>query len=105
MSASKLVGVVVQAWQVTALDAIASWLSEDQSKVEPRLLEAGATTRLITLLPTIAAPGEGDRLARLLDPFLRIMKTSKKVRACWSDVAEPMGGNVGFCFRRKNCGL
>jgi hypothetical protein len=36
------------------LDALAAWLAQDQSRVEARLLQADAQTRLVTLLPSMA---------------------------------------------------
>ena len=71
----------MQVWQGPALDAMAAWLAEDVARVEARLAEADARARLTGVLAihaTASAPAD-DRLARLLTPFYRILRRSRRL--------------------------
>lgn len=71
--------VVMQAWQGAALDALAAWLSEDASRVEPRLAAREACQRFVALFAAYAPSGDSETLSRLLKPFLRILRHSKRI--------------------------
>ena len=71
--------VVMQAWQGAALDALAAWLSEDASRVEPRLAAREACQRFVALFAAYAPSGDSEALSRLLKPFLRILRHSKRI--------------------------
>ncbi|CAK0734185.1 hypothetical protein CVIRNUC_000395 [Coccomyxa viridis] len=68
-----------QAWQGAALDALAAWLSEDASRVEPRLAQREACQRFVALFAAYAPAGDSEALSRLLKPFLRILRHSKRI--------------------------
>jgi len=69
----------MQVWQGAALDALAAWLSEDASRVEPRLAAREACQRFVTLFAAYAPSGDSETLSRLLKPFLRILRHSKRI--------------------------
>ena len=68
-----------QAWQGAALDALAAWLPEDVSRVEPRLAQREACQRFVALFAAYAPLGDSEALSRLLKPFLRILRHSKRI--------------------------
>ncbi len=68
-----------QVWQGAALDALAAWLSEDASRVEPRLAAREACQRFVALFAAYAPSGDSETLSRLLKPFLRILRHSKRI--------------------------
>ena len=70
---------MVQAWQGAALDALAAWLPEDASRVEPRLAQREACQRFVALFAAYAPSGDSEALSRLLKPFLRILRHSKRI--------------------------
>lgn len=80
----KLVGSIVQVWQGPALDALAAWLGEDPGRIEPRLRQQDAVQRFVALFASYSQNADSEALARLLDPFLRIMKRSRKITVCSS---------------------
>ena len=69
----------VQVWQGPALDALAAWLGEDLARMEPRLRQQDAVQRFVSLFASYSQNADSEALARLLDPFLRIMKRSRKI--------------------------
>ncbi len=69
----------VQMWQGPALDALAAWLGEDPGRIEPRLRQQDAVQRFVALFASYSQNADSEALARLLDPFLRIMKRSRKI--------------------------
>ena len=69
----------VQMWQGPALDALAAWLGEDPGRLEPRLRQQDAVQRFVALFASYSQNADSEALARLLDPFLRIMKRSRKI--------------------------
>jgi hypothetical protein len=70
----------VQDWQGPALDALAAWLVEDMNRIEGRLSQSVA--KFVQLFNTYRTRGGSDALARLLDPFLRILKRSPQITVC-----------------------
>jgi hypothetical protein len=70
-----------QMWQGPALDALAAWLAEDGSRVEPRLASRDACQRFVALFAGYTPSGDGEALLRLLDPFLRILRRSPRITA------------------------
>ena len=56
----------LQAYQEPVLEALAAWLDADTARLEHRLLEPAAVTRLVSLLPTIATAGGRARRAGAL---------------------------------------
>ena len=69
----------MQVWQGPALDALAAWLAEDPGRIEPRLRQQDAVQRFVALFASYSQNADSEALARLLDPFLRIMKRSRKI--------------------------
>ena len=70
---------MLQVWQGPALDALAAWLAEDSGRMEPRLRQQDAVQRFVSLFASYSQNADSEALARLLDPFLRIMKRSRKI--------------------------
>ncbi|KAL3139702.1 hypothetical protein ABBQ38_004012 [Trebouxia sp. C0009 RCD-2024] len=68
-----------ETWQGPALDALAAWLGEDPGRMEPRLRQQDAVQRFVSLFASYSQNADSEALARLLDPFLRIMKRSRKI--------------------------
>ncbi|KAK9810498.1 hypothetical protein WJX72_011817 [[Myrmecia] bisecta] len=68
-----------EAWQGVALDALATWLTEDTVRLEPRLAQRDAVQRFVSLFAAHSAPEDSEALDRLLGPFLRIMKRSPRI--------------------------
>ncbi|DBA67330.1 TPA: hypothetical protein ACH3X2_001627 [Trebouxia sp. C0005] len=68
-----------EVWQGPALDALAAWLGEDPGRIEPRLRQQDAVQRFVALFASYSQNADSEALARLLDPFLRIMKRSRKI--------------------------
>ena len=66
-------------WAPAALDALAAWLGEDAGRLEPRLAQADAVQRLVAPFGGAAAAGDSEALARLLEPFLRLLRRSPRV--------------------------
>ena len=83
--------VAWQAWQGPALDALAAWLGEDPTRLEPRLRQRDAIQRFVALFGSYSQNADSEALACLLDPFLRIMKRSRKVTVC----LQPATSNLG----------
>ena len=77
----------LQVWQGPALDALAAWLGEDPGRMEPRLRQQDAVRRFVSLFASYSQNADSEALARLLDPFLRIMKRSRKITVCLSTFA------------------
>lgn len=73
-----------QVWQGPALDALAAWLGEDAVRMEPRLRQQDAVQRFVSLFASYSQNADSEALARLLDPFLRIMKRSRKITVWYS---------------------
>lgn len=73
----------LQVWQGPALDALAAWLGEDAVRMEPRLRQQDAVQRFVSLFASYSQNADSEALARLLDPFLRIMKRSRKITVCF----------------------
>ena len=69
----------MQMWQGPALDALAAWLGEDPGRIEPRLRQQDAVQRFVSLFASYSQNADSEALARLLDPFLRILKRSQKI--------------------------
>lgn len=78
---------LLQTWQGPALDALAAWLGEDPGRMEPRLRQQDAVQRFVSLFASYSQNADSEALARLLDPFLRIMKRSRKITVCFSHFA------------------
>lgn len=78
----KYVSLHLQVWQGPALDALAAWLGEDAVRMEPRLRQQDAVQRFVSLFASYSQNADSEALARLLDPFLRIMKRSRKITVC-----------------------
>ena len=86
-------GVSLQIWQGPALDALAAWLGEDSGRMEPRLRQQDAVQRFVSLFASYSQNADSEALARLLDPFLRIMKRSRKITVCLQPLLTP-----GLCM-------
>ena len=80
----------MQVWQGPALDALAAWLGEDPGRMEPRLRQQDAVQCFVSLFASYSQNADSEALARLLDPFLRIMKRSRKITVCSSCFAGYM---------------
>lgn len=68
-----------QDWQGPALEALASWLHEDMNRIEGRLSQQQSIARFVQLFNTYSTRGGSNALARLLDPFLKILKKSPQI--------------------------
>lgn len=88
----------MQEWQSPALDALAIWLSEDPSRIEARLAHRDAIQRFVVLFSCYTGPGNNEALDRLLDPFLRILRRSRKVcvRASCLSVLDMLSPKFGL---------
>ena len=99
-----------QAWQGAALDALAAWLSEDASRVEPRLAQREACQRFVALFAAYAPAGDSEALSRLLKPFLRILRHSKRITVrlarsrFWEGWLVAQAGRPGSSYITLNCG-
>ena len=98
-----------QAWQGAALDALAAWLSEDASRVEPRLAQREACQRFVALFAAYAPAGDSEALSRLLKPFLRILRHSKRITVrlarsgFWEGWLVAQAGRPGSSYITLNC--
>lgn len=61
------------------MDALAAWLGEDPTRLEPCLRQRDAVLRFVALFASYSQKADSEALACLLDPFLRIMKRSRKI--------------------------
>ena len=73
------IGCITQDWQSPALDALATWLTEDPGRIEPRLTLRDPVERFVKLFASYSGTGGSDALAGLLDPFLRILRRSPQI--------------------------
>ena len=71
--------VCLQDWQGPALEALAAWLHEDMNRIEGRLSQQQSIARFVQLFNTYSTRGGSNALARLLDPFLKILKKSPQI--------------------------
>ena len=94
---SDLLRDVYQAWQGPALDALAAWLGEDATRLEPRLRQRDAVLRFVALFASYSQNADSEALASLLDPFLRIMKRSRKITV-WVSVHPASLLLLGLCW-------
>ena len=99
-------GWYLQVWQGAALDALAAWLSEDASRVEPRLAAREACQRFVALFAAYAPSGDSETLSRLLKPFLRMLRHSKRitVRPCPPNLRLLLWYLVGMCWAQSGQG-
>ena len=68
-----------QDWQGPVLDALATWLTEDFHRMVGQLTERGSVQKFVTLFKSHQHAGGSDSLARLLEPFLKILKQSSQL--------------------------
>jgi hypothetical protein len=69
-----------EAHQASVLEGLASWLDAEAPRIEGRLLEDTAVTRLVMLLPSPPPPPAADaRLPSVLSPLCRIVARSPKL--------------------------
>lgn len=81
----------LQDWQGPALDALAVWLTEDPARIEPRLTQRIPVERFVRLFARYSDRGGSDELARLLDPFLRILRRSPQITVRLSSLKLRIG--------------
>ncbi|KAK3241530.1 hypothetical protein CYMTET_48716, partial [Cymbomonas tetramitiformis] len=67
-------------WQVTALEAVTVWLSQEQGRVEPRLLDHPAQQLLLTLF----SDSTSESFVHLLDPLLKMLTKSRRINTALS---------------------
>ena len=67
--------------QVSAMEAIAAWLDAELSRVEPKLLEEAAITRMVLLMPSGsgATRQQMDKLPSIIAPMSKIVAMSSKI--------------------------
>lgn len=70
-----------EAHQVSAMEAIAAWLHAELSRVEPKLLEEAAITRMVLLMPSGsgARRQEMDKLPSIISPMSKMVTMSSKI--------------------------
>ena len=54
-------------------------MDQDPNRIEPRLRQQDAVQRFVALFASYNQNADSEALARLLDPFLRILKRSQKI--------------------------
>lgn len=65
--------------QAAVLEGLASWLDAELPRIEGRLLDDAAVTRLVLLLPSPAGTLSLDQLPSILSPLARMMANSPRL--------------------------
>lgn len=80
-----------QAWQAHVMKVLATWLAEDPSHVEPKLVTTDAVRRVLAIFETHRRITEGQRInvLRLLDSLLSMLAKSRKLAAALSLAGLP----------------
>ena len=80
-----------QAWQAPVMKVLATWLAEDPSHVEPKLVTSDAVRRVISIFESHRRIAEDQQIGvlRLLDSLHSMLAKSKKLAAALSLAGLP----------------
>ena len=69
------------AYRVSVMEALAAWLDADSSRIEPRILEDTAITRIVLLMPAgnLISRQSLEQVPSLVSPLMKIVSKSSRI--------------------------